>query len=79
MGVLPLQYLPGESADTIGLTGREQIDIVGVDVTALPATVSVRADDVEFEAIVRIDTPMELDYYHHGGILPRVVRSLVAG
>lgn len=78
MGVLPLQSLSSESAASFGLSGREHIDLVGVDVAELPATVIVRADGREFQAEVRIDTAMELDCYHHGGILPRVVRSLAA-
>ena len=76
MGVLPLQYLDGESAATLGLTGREQFDLIGVDPSELSTTVTVRADGREFQADVRIDTAMELDYYRHGGILPYVLRSL---
>ncbi len=77
MGVLPLQYTAGESAASLGLTGREQFDLSGVEVAELPSTVTVRADGREFQVEVRIDTAMELGYYHHGGILPHVVRSLV--
>jgi aconitate hydratase len=76
MGVLPLEYLAGESAATLGLTGREEFDLLGVDVPGLPAVVNVRADGREFQAVVRIDTATELDHYHHGGILPYVLRSL---
>nr|WP_238992837.1 aconitate hydratase [Jiangella aurantiaca] len=80
MGVLPLQFPEGESADSLGLTGEETFEITGV--TALndgetPATVHVRADDVEFDAVVRIDTPGEADYYRHGGIMQYVLRSLL--
>jgi aconitate hydratase len=78
MGVLPLEYLAGESAATLGLSGREQFDLLGVDVPGLPAVVDVRADGREFQAVVRIDTAMELDHYHHGGILPHVLRSLAS-
>jgi aconitate hydratase len=78
MGVLPLEYQAGESAVTVGLTGREQFDLLGVDVPGLPAVVSIRADGHEFQAVVRIDTAMELDHYHHGGILPYVLRSLAS-
>jgi aconitate hydratase len=78
MGVLPLEYQAGESAVTLGLTGREQFDLLGVDVPGLPAVVSIRADGHEFQAVVRIDTAMELDHYHHGGILPYVLRSLAS-
>jgi aconitate hydratase len=76
MGVLPLQFLKGESAASLGLTGREVFDIDGADVPELPARVTIRADGREFRAEVRIDTAMELDYYRHGGILPCVLRSL---
>jgi aconitate hydratase len=79
MGVLPLEYPAGQSAATLGLTGREQFDLLGVDVPDLPAVVKIRADGREFPAVVRIDTAMELDHYHHGGILPHVLRSLVRG
>jgi aconitate hydratase len=76
MGVLPLQHVAGESAETLGLTGREQFDVVGLDTSVLPSSVTIRADGREFRADVRIDTAMELDYYRHGGILPYVLRSL---
>ena len=90
MGVLPLQFLAGESADTLGLDGTEAFSIEGV--TALndgitPKTLSVTASPTEhsaagkqvivFEAILRIDTPGEADYFRHGGILQYVLRSLV--
>jgi aconitate hydratase len=78
MGVLPLQYVAGESADTLGLTGREQFDLLGVDTPVPSSSITVRADGREFRADVRIDTPMELDYYRHGGILPYVLRSLAS-
>ncbi len=80
MGVLPLQYPEGENAESLGLTGEETFTITGV--TALndgetPRTVTVKADDTEFEAVVRIDTPGEADYYRHGGIMQYVLRSLL--
>jgi aconitate hydratase len=78
MGVLPLRYIDGESAAALGLTGREQFDLIGTDVSELATMVTVRADDREFQANVRIDTAMELDYYRHGGILPYVLRSLAS-
>jgi aconitate hydratase len=78
MGVLPLQYVDGESAAALGLTGREQFDLIGTDISELPASVTVRADGGEFQTEVRIDTAMELDYYRHGGILPYVLRSLAS-
>ena len=85
MGVLPLQFPAGESADSLGLDGTEVFDISGV--TALnegvtPKTVAVKATKadgsvIEFDAVVRIDTPGEADYYRNGGILQYVLRSLV--
>ncbi|MGN7701085.1 aconitate hydratase AcnA [Cellulosimicrobium sp. 22601] len=86
MGVLPLQFPAGENAGSLGLDGTETFDIAGI--TALndgstPATVKVTATKadgttVEFDAVVRIDTPGEADYYRNGGILQYVLRSLVA-
>lgn len=86
MGVLPLQFPEGESADSLGLDGTETFDISGV--TALnegtvPRTVAVTATkadgtEVRFDAVLRIDTPGEADYYRNGGILQYVLRSLVA-
>ncbi len=80
MGVLPLQFPEGESAESLGLTGEETFSIEGV--TALndgsrPRTVKVTADDKEFDAVVRIDTPGEAEYYRHGGIMQYVLRSLL--
>ncbi len=80
MGVLPLQFMDGQGADSLGLTGKEVIDIVGL-ADADPKTVSVTAtpdggEPIEFEAKVRIDTPKERDYYEHGGILHYVLRQL---
>jgi aconitate hydratase len=82
MGVLPLQFPDGESAESLGLTGEETFSISGLadalNAGELPKTVTVTAGDVTFEARVRIDTPKEADYYRHGGILRYVLRSLVA-
>ncbi|GAB3584556.1 aconitate hydratase AcnA [Calidifontibacter terrae] len=85
MGVLPLQFPQGQSADSLGLTGTESFDIAGI--TALndgstPKTVKVTAtkedgSTVEFDAVVRIDTPGEADYFRNDGILQYVLRSLV--
>jgi aconitate hydratase len=80
MGVLPLQFPDGESAESLGLTGRETFTITGVtelDEGTTPRTVKVKADDTEFDAVVRIDTPGEADYYRHGGIMQYVLRSLL--
>ncbi len=79
MGVLPLQYLPGESAESLGLTGHEVFDVTGIEALnsgPVPREVTVRADDREFRAVVRIDTPGEAEYYRHGGIMQYVLRSL---
>ena len=86
MGVLPLQFPAGESADSLGLDGTETYDIQGVTVLnegRTPKTVAVRATKadgsvVAFDADLRIDTPGEADYYRNGGILQYVLRSLVA-
>ncbi len=81
MGVLPLQYRPGESAASLGLTGRETFDIRGIERMNeghMPDEVVVTADGKEFRAVVRIDTPGEADYYRHGGIMQYVLRSLLA-
>ena len=81
MGVLPLQFPEGQSADSLGLTGEETFSITGVtelNEGRIPATVKVATDTgVEFDAVVRIDTPGEADYYRNGGILQYVLRSLV--
>ncbi|WP_028063051.1 aconitate hydratase [Solirubrobacter soli] len=76
MGVLPLQFKDGENAESLGLTGEESYSIVGID-GGEAKEVTVRADDKEFTARVRIDTPKEVLYYQHGGILPFVLRSLL--
>ncbi len=91
MGVLPLQFPAGESAESLGLDGTEVFDIVGVEQLnqgITPKTVKVTASPsanspagkalIEFDAVVRIDTPGEADYYRNGGILQYVLRSLVA-
>ncbi len=85
MGVLPLQFPAGETADSLGLDGTETFDIVGVEALndgVTPQTVAVKATKgdgtvVAFNAVVRIDTPGEADYYRNGGILQYVLRSLV--
>jgi aconitate hydratase len=78
MGVLPLQFMDGETPTTLGLTGRETFSITGVD-NGDATEVTVRADDTEFRARVRLDTPREREYLRHGGILPYVLRKLLAG
>ena len=82
MGVLPLQYKPGESASTLGLTGQEIFSVEGIEELnsgTIPNEVAVTADGKQFNAIVRIDTPGEADYYRHGGIMQYVLRSLLRG
>jgi aconitate hydratase len=79
MGVLPLQFPDGSTAESLGLTGHELFDITGIDALNqgdIPAVVEVRAGDVTFNARVRIDTPMEASYFRHGGILHYVLRQL---
>jgi aconitate hydratase len=78
MGVLPLQFMPGDTRESLGLTGREEFSILGVD-NGDADEVTVRADGIEFRAIVRLDTPREREYLRHGGILPFVLRRLLAG
>ncbi|WP_062378167.1 aconitate hydratase AcnA [Demequina pelophila] len=87
MGVLPLQFPAGESAASLGLDGTETFDITGVAAFSAgehPRTLPVRAvkadgSEVAFDAVVRIDTPGEADYFRNGGILQYVLRSLVKG
>ncbi len=79
MGVLPLQFKDGESVQSLGLTGHETFSIGGLtDGEEIPREVTVHADDREFTAIVRIDTPKERRYFRHGGILQYVLRNLLA-
>ena len=80
MGVLPLQYPAGQNAASLGLIGEEEFTITGVTALnegATPKTVKVKAGDVEFDAVVRIDTPGEADYYRNGGIMQYVLRNLL--
>lgn len=80
MGVLPLQYPEGETAQSLGLDGTETISFTGItnlNDDVIPATVTVKADDVTFEALLRIDTPSEAQYYRHGGIMQYVLRNLL--
>jgi aconitate hydratase len=82
MGVLPLQFSPGESAASLGLTGEELIGIDGVaallETGARPRLATVTAGGRSFQARMRIDTPMEVEYYRHGGILQYVLRQLLS-
>ncbi len=76
MGVLPLQFADGQSAGSLGLTGEEELSIAGIE-NGEAKEVTVRAGDTQFRARVRIDTPKEVQYYQHGGILPFVLRQLL--
>ena len=79
MGVIPLQFPQGENAESLGLTGEEEFSITGItelNEGRTPKTVKVRAGDVEFDAVVRIDTPGETNYYRNGGIMQYVLRNL---
>lgn len=79
MGVLPLQFPEGESAQSLGLTGEEEFTITGLAGTdEIPESVHVKAGDTEFDATVRIDTPAEAEYFQHGGILKYVLRKQLA-
>ena len=80
MGVLPLQFVDGQNAQSLGLKGDETFEITGITELnngAIPKTVLVKAGDKSFTAKVRIDTPGEADYYRHGGIMQYVLRSLI--
>jgi aconitate hydratase len=88
MGVLPLQYPEGKNADSLGLSGEETFSVTGVTAMNpptgsghgdgdIPRTVKVTAGDQEFDAVVRIDTPGEANYYRNGGIMQYVLRSLL--
>lgn len=80
MGVLPLQFPEGSSANSLGLTGKEVFNITGItglNDGKIPATVSVQAGSIKFDALLRIDTPTEAAYYRHGGIMQYVLRGLL--
>jgi aconitate hydratase len=82
MGILPLQFTPGDSAASLGLTGRERLTVSGLADGPTPkqtVTVTVTADDGterRFSAIARLDGPIDVEYYLGGGILPAVLRRL---
>ncbi len=78
MGVLPLQFLDGDSVESLGLTGKETFSIAGLaGQQSVPRELTVKADDKEFKVIARIDTPKEQQYFNHGGILQFVLRQLL--
>jgi aconitate hydratase len=81
MGVLPVQFANGENAESLGLTGKETYDVLGLADLAPGATLTVRAtsDDgetKEFEVLARVDSPVEVEYLRNGGILHTVLRQL---
>ena len=84
MGVVPLQFIGGQSAQSLGLTGKEKYSISGIGGTVEPgATVKVTATDEDgasksFDALSRVDTAIEAEYYRHGGLLPYVLRQMIA-
>jgi aconitate hydratase len=77
LGILPLQFMDGEGRESLGLTGREEFSITGVE-NGEAREVTVRADDKEFRARLRLDTPREREYLRHGGILPFVLRRMLS-
>jgi len=83
MGVLPLQYEPGQTAESLGLTGREVFEIRGLAAALAPrqrVTVQARREDgslLTFQALARLDTPVDVDYFRNGGILQTVIRNLI--
>jgi aconitate hydratase len=85
MGVLPLEFLPGQNRETLGLTGNETYSVTGVQQAvggsrrASVAAVSGDGTGKEFEVVVRVDTPREADYFRFGGILPYVLNQIVRG
>ncbi len=85
MGILPLQFMPGENAKTLGLDGSEEYDIIGIEDGLYPGkilTVRAKKSDgriIEFKVKTRLDTPIEVEYYRHGGILRYVLRKMLKG
>jgi aconitate hydratase len=84
MGVLPLQFIGTDSVETLGITGKETFDLKGLEGEIKPqqlATLVIHRENgesQEVQVLLRIDTPIEVDYYKHGGILPFVLRQLLA-
>jgi aconitate hydratase len=84
MGVLPLQFMGDDSVQSLGITGNETFDLQGIEGNITPqqeATLVIRRANGETQnvkVLLRIDTPIEVDYYKHGGILPFVLRQLLA-
>ncbi len=79
MGVLPLQFKDGDSVGSLGLSGHEKFTVTGIaGADVVPRELTVTADERRFAVTVRIDTPKEQRYFHHGGILQFVLRELLA-
>jgi aconitate hydratase len=84
MGVLPLQFIGSDSVESLGITGKETYDLTGLEGEIKPqqlCTLVINREDgskQEVKVLLRIDTPIEVDYYKHGGILPFVLRQLLA-
>ncbi|MCA9615469.1 MAG: hypothetical protein KC586_22090, partial [Myxococcales bacterium] len=77
MGILPLEFLPGESASSLGLTGEESLDIGGIADDLKPGKrLKVKAGDKTFEVVARVDNATEVSYFRHGGILQYVLRQM---
>jgi len=83
MGILPLEFMPGENAEKLGLDGSEEYDIIGIEEGLYPGkilTVRAKKPDgrvIEFKVKARLDTPIEVEYYRHGGILQYVLRKII--
>lgn len=78
MGIIPLQYLPGQNAETLGLTGYEMYDIVVPENSQPGQLITITTDDGKrFEVILRFDTEVDLTYYKHGGILNYMIRKML--
>jgi aconitate hydratase len=83
MGVLPLQFMPGENVQSLGLTGEEVFHIEGIADLTPRKVLTVRAvkpdgSERAFQVLARVDTPIEVEYYRHGGILPMVLRKMMS-
>lgn len=78
MGIIPLQYLPGQNAETLGLTGYEMYDVVVPENSQPGQLITITTDDGKrFEVILRFDTEVDLTYYKHGGILNYMIRKML--
>jgi len=84
MGILPLQFTDGETRESLGLTGEEVYEVIGLDDSLVPGRIlevvarDAAGKETGFEAVCRIDTPVEIEYYKNGGILHTVLRRMAA-